>query len=108
VDSRLGAPGGAKHIVGVADVALDQFDPDIRQRRGVVRVADQRADAVAALDQLLADIGTGLSGGAGDEDRAGHGPGPFITYRTISVNIVMLELQILCSHLCRSIQRASS
>ena len=76
VDGRIGTLGRPKHIAGVADVALDQFDPDVGQCRGFVRIADQRADILAALDQLFADIAAGLAGGTGDEDRVGHGPVP--------------------------------
>ena len=73
VDSRLGALGRAEHIVGVADVALDQFDADLGQRRGFVGIANQGANVVAPLNQLLANVAAGLTGRAGDEDRAGHG-----------------------------------
>ena len=34
--------------------------------------AGQGPDGVAPLDQELADVGTGQSGGAGDEDRLAH------------------------------------
>ena len=64
VDRRLRALGRAKHVVGVADIALDQFDADLGQRRGLVRVANQRADLVTTLDQLLANVAAGLAGGA--------------------------------------------
>ena len=73
MDSGLGALGRVEHIVGVADVALDQFDTDPGQRRGFVRVANQGANMVATLDQLLANVASGLPGRTGDEDRAGHG-----------------------------------
>jgi hypothetical protein len=72
VDGRLGALGRAKHIVGVPDVALDQFDTNPGQRRGLVRVANQRANVVTARDQLLANVAASLPGGASNEDRAGH------------------------------------
>ena len=77
VDSRLGALGRAQHVVGVADVALDQLDTDIGQRGGFVRIADQGPNLIAPLDQLLADVAAGLPGRAGDEDRAGHGCSPW-------------------------------
>ena len=72
VDGRLGATGRAKHIIGIADVALDQLDADRAQRRGLVGIADQGTDMITALDQLLTDIAAGLTGGTGDEDCAGH------------------------------------
>ena len=56
-----------------ADVALDQLDTDPGERGGLVRIADQGANVVAPLDQLLADVAAGLPGRTGDEDRAGHG-----------------------------------
>ena len=76
VDGRVGALGRAQHVVGVADVALDQLHTDLGQRGGFVRIANQRAHLVATLDQLLAHVAAGLSGGTGDEDRAGHGSPP--------------------------------
>ena len=76
VNSRVGAFRRLEHIVGVSDVALDQFDTDPRQRCGFVRVANQGANVVAPLDQLLANVAAGLTGRAGDEDRAGHGGPP--------------------------------
>ena len=72
VNRRFGPRGRAKHVIGVADIALDQFDADPGERGGLVRVTHQGPDMVAALDQLLADVAAGLPGGTGDEDRAGH------------------------------------
>ena len=54
----------------------DEFDADPCQGLGFLRLADQRANAVAAFDQLLADVASGLAGRAGDEDGAGHGGPP--------------------------------
>jgi hypothetical protein len=65
-----------EHSVGVSNVALDQFDTDIRQRRGFVGIANQGANVVAALNRLLANVAAGLPGRPGDEDRAGYGALP--------------------------------
>ena len=111
VDGRLGALGRAQHVVGVADVALDQFDADLGQRGGFVGIANQRAHLVAALDQLLADVASGLPGGAGDEDRAGHGSrlSGVVTYRTDLVMTVNLEVGLfyIHGHDTRSLKRSS-
>ena len=72
MDRRLGTLGRVQYVIGVSDVALDQFDTDAGQRRGFVGIANQSAHMVAALDQLLADVASGLPGRAGDEDCAGH------------------------------------
>jgi hypothetical protein len=65
VDGRVAARGGSQDILGVDDVPPDQLDADRRERRGFVRVPDQRFHGVAALDQLLADVGAGEAGTAG-------------------------------------------
>ena len=68
VDGRFAPLAAATHVVGVGDVALDQLDADGSECRRLVGVADERPDIVAALDELLADVGAGEAGSAGDED----------------------------------------
>src|ERR1700728_3758712 len=94
MDACLSALGRAQHVVGVADVTPDQLDSDIGQRGGFVRIADQGPNPIAPLDQLLADVAASLPGRAGDEDRAGHGRPPGVTYRTYSVTTVNLDMRL--------------
>ena len=51
---------------------VDDLDAQADQRLGVGVGPGQRPHVVAPLDQQLADVGAGQSGGAGDEDRLAH------------------------------------
>ena len=69
VDGRVAAGGAPEDVVGVGDVAGHDLDPQVGQRSGVGSGPGQGPDVVAPLDEELADVGAGQSGGAGDEDR---------------------------------------
>ena len=55
------------HVVGVLDVAGHDVHAHRHKRIDVRPVASERPDAVATLDQELADVGARKSGCAGDE-----------------------------------------
>ena len=72
MDGRVAAGGAPEDVGGVGDVAGHHLDPQVGQGIGVGFGPGQGPDVVAPLDQELADIGAGQSGGAGDEDRLTH------------------------------------
>ena len=80
MDGGLGPLGRPKDVVRIGDIALDELDADLAQRNGFVRIADQSPNAVAALDQLHADVGSGLASCSGHEDGARHGGRPSLIY----------------------------
>jgi hypothetical protein len=72
VDRGVAARGRPGDILRIDDVTHDELDADRRERSGFFGAADEGLHGVAALDQLLADVGAGEPGATGDEDGA-HG-----------------------------------
>ena len=64
--------GGPQDRFGITDVAADDLDPELLQRRGVRRLPGESAHAVTALDQLPANVGAGQPGGSGHQDGLAH------------------------------------
>src|SRR5437868_1312033 len=71
-NAAIGTGGGATHVVGIGDVATHDHDAQRSKRCGVCRRTSQSTDSVAALDQMLADVGTGEASSARDEDGLTH------------------------------------
>ena len=72
MDGSIAARGAAEDIVGVGDVATDNFDPQSREWIGVGTGTGEGPDPVASLDQQLAHVRPRQPGGAGDEHCPAH------------------------------------
>ena len=69
-DQRIGVVAGATERRRLREVSGDDLVRGRAQPAGSTGVADERASAVAERIELGQDVGTEVSGGAGDEDCA--------------------------------------